>query len=408
MRRLAGLLPLLVTGLALYAWARDRWPWERPVVAPAMIVLPWVETVDTLHPGETLSGLFARNRVAGASFATVASQLSMDLRRLRPGTVFAFRRHPTDSLPAEVTFRLGRDRRATIAFGDSSWLAEAVPIDWRADVVRLDGSIDATLYEALDGSIAGDVLPKAERDALAWDLADIFAWEVDFTRDIRPGDHYTVLAERLTTPDGEVRFSRVLAGDLVVGGRRYTAFRYDGPQGTGGYYDADGRSLRRAFLRAPLQFRRLASGFGGRMHPILGRWKQHEGLDYSAAYGTPVMAAGDGVVIRAGRAGGYGNLVELRHANGITTRYGHLSQIRVHVGQRVRQEEVIGNVGATGLATGPHLHYEFRVGGVARDPRAVKAGDGTPVAAAERPDFDRTRARLAAELYPPQSLAQQR
>jgi murein DD-endopeptidase MepM/ murein hydrolase activator NlpD len=155
-----------------------------------------------------------------------------------------------------------------------------------------------------------------------------------------------------------------------------------------------------------VQFRRLASGFGGRFHPILGRWKQHEGLDYAAPLGTPVMAAGDGVVLRAGRSGGYGNLVELRHANGIITRYGHLSRIDVHVGERVKQEERIGAVGATGLATGPHLHYEFRVGGVARDPRNIKAGNGTPVAAAQRPDFDRERGRLAGLLYPPQSLAQ--
>jgi murein DD-endopeptidase MepM/ murein hydrolase activator NlpD len=403
MQRAARFLPALIVGLALIAWARGSWPWPRPMMAPTIVAVPWVETVDTLHEGETLSGLFERNRVSGAAYGDVASQLATDLRRLRPGTVFAFRRLPTDSAPVEVNFRLSREQRATITFGDTAWMARAVPIDWTPALIRLTGAIDATLYEALDRSIPDSILPKGERDALAWDLADVYAWEIDFTRDIRPGDHYTVLAERMVTPDGEVRFSRVLAGDLVIGGRKYTAFRYDGDAAQG-YFDAEGRSLRRAFLRAPLQFRRLASGFGGRRHPVLGRWKQHQGLDYSAATGTPVMAAGDGVVLQAGRSGNYGNLVEIRHANGITTRYAHLSRIDATRGRRVRQGERIGAVGSTGLSTGPHLHYEFRVGGVARDPRSVRAGNGTPVAAAEKQAYDQERARLATYLYSPSAL----
>ena len=406
MARFTRFVPACIVGLALIAWARGAWPWPRPLVSPAVVAIPWVQTVDTLRAGETLSGLFARNRVTGAEFSAVAAQLAVDLRRMRPGTVFEFRRHVSDSNPAEVTFRLSREQRATIAFGDSAWMAAAVPIDWRPSIVRVEGSIDNTLYQALDRSIPDSILPKSQRDALAWELADVYAWEVDFTRDIRPGDHYRLLVERMTTPQGEVRFSRVLAGDLVVGGRDYTAFRFDGPGTAGAYYDDQGKSLRRAFLRAPLQFRRLASGFGGRTHPILGTWKKHEGLDYSAAMGTPVMAAGDGLVMRAGRSGGYGNLVELRHANGIITRYGHLSRIDVRIGQRVKQEARIGAVGSTGLSTGPHLHYEFRVGGMARDPRSIKAADGAPVAIDARADFNRERARLAAMLYSPQHLVQ--
>lgn len=407
MRRIARFLPAAIVGLALFAWARGVWLFPRPEFAPAPVAVPWLETADTLRPGETLSELFRRNRVNGASYSTVATQLSVDLRRFRPGTVFAFRRLPTDSTPAEVSFRLSREREATIAFGDSGWMASAVPVDWRPSLVRVEGPIDNTLYQALDGGIPDSLLPKPERDALAWDLADVYAWEVDFTRDIRPGDHYRILLERMTTPTGEIRFSRVLAADLVVGGRESKAFLFNGPGSTVGYFDEAGTSLRRAFLRAPLQFRRLASGFGGRTHPILGRWKQHEGLDYSAAMGTPVMAAGDGVIVRAGRSGGYGNLVEIRHPNGIITRYGHLSTIRVRAGQRVKQQEVIGNVGSTGLSTGPHLHYEFRVAGVARDPRAIKAGNGTPVPAAQRASFDAERTRLSTLLYPPRSLAAQ-
>lgn len=405
MRRLTRFLPAAIIGLALFAWARDAWFWPRPLVAPAVVVVPWVETTDTLHSGETLSGLFARNRVVGASFGSVATQLAVDLKQLRPGTVFEFRRHPTDSIPAEVSFRLSRSAQATIDFGDTAWMARAVPIDWRESLVRLEGPIDNTLYQALDASIPDSIFPKAERDALAWELADVYAWEVDFTRDIRPRDHYAIIAERMTTPDGEVRFSRILAGDLIVGGREYTAFEFDGAGSGSAYFDANGRSLRRTFLRAPLQFRRLASGFGGRFHPILGRWKQHEGVDYAAPLGTPVMAAADGVVLRAGRSGGYGNLVEIRHPNGIVTRYGHLSVVRVRVGQHVKQQDRIGDVGATGLATGPHLHYEFRVGGVARDPRSIKPSDGTPVADSSRAEFEKEKSRLLGMLYPQQQFA---
>ena len=161
-----------------------------------------------------------------------------------------------------------------------------------------------------------------------------------------------------------------------------TAFRFEAG-GRPTFYDADGNSLRRAFLRAPVQFRRISSTFArARRHPVLGITRRHQGTDYAAAPGTPVMAAGDGVVLRAGRAGGYGNLIELRHRNGITTRYGHLRGFArgIRGGARVSQGQTIGYVGSTGLASGPHLHYEFRVNGVAKDPRRVELGNGAPIA----------------------------
>ncbi|HTK55876.1 MAG TPA: hypothetical protein VL295_03580, partial [Gemmatimonadales bacterium] len=142
MKRIARTLPAVIVGLALIAWARGAWPWPRPLMAPVLIAVPYVETVDTLHPGETLSGLFARNKVTGAEFSTVASQLATDLRKLRPGTVFAFRKHPTDSVPADVSFRLSRQQKATISFGDTTWMASAVPVDWRVSLVRVEGPID--------------------------------------------------------------------------------------------------------------------------------------------------------------------------------------------------------------------------------------------------------------------------
>ena len=230
---------------------------------------------------------------------------------------------------------------------------------------------------------------------------------MDFTRDIQSGDKFRVVLDRLISEDGEVRFGRVLASDLTMSGKSLTAFRFE-RGGRSTFYDDDGKSLRRAFLRAPVQFRRISSTFArARRHPVLGITRRHQGTDYAASPGTPVMAAGDGVVLRAGRAGGYGNLIELRHRNGITTRYGHLRGFArgIRGGARVSQGQTIGYVGSTGLASGPHLHYEFRVNGVARDSRRVELGNGAPVPDAERDAFERERDRLKALLDGPPSGA---
>jgi murein DD-endopeptidase MepM/ murein hydrolase activator NlpD len=206
-----------------------------------------------------------------------------------------------------------------------------------------------------------------------------------------------------------VRFGRVLASDLTISGKSLTAFRFTPSTAKSAlYFDTDGGSLRRAFLRAPVEFRRISSSFArARLHPVLGRVRRHQGTDYAARPGTPIMAAGDGVVLRAGWAGGYGNLIELRHLNGITTRYGHLRGFarKLRRGMRVEQGQVIGYVGATGLASGPHLHYEFRINGVAKDSRRVKIGGGAPVPKADLPAFREERDRLLSLLRGPTDVA---
>ncbi|MFI5234614.1 MAG: peptidoglycan DD-metalloendopeptidase family protein [Gemmatimonadales bacterium] len=404
MKRLGALLPAAIILAAVLAALTGRWPWPRlPSAPPIVVSSPWITTTDTLHPGETLSGLFARHGVSGLSFERVSQELTLDLRKLRSGTAFTFRRTPAATIPSRVLFRTDASRDLALQRGDSGWYGTAVPIDWHPETIRIDGSIDNSLYLALDAHVADSTLDAGERVRLAWDLADIYQWQVDFTRDLRAGDHFTVELERLVAPDGEVRFGRVLAGDLVIDGKHLVAYHYDRPDGATGFYDDRGLSLRRAFLMAPLQFRRVSSSFSSsRFHPILGVWRHHEGTDYAADYGTPVRAAGNGVVLRAGRFGGYGNLIELRHANGITTRYGHLSRFAsgVRAGVRVTQGETIGFVGATGLATGPHLHYEFRVNGVARDARRMNLGTGEPIPAADRAAFQAERGQLALLLHP--------
>lgn len=416
MPRLKLPLAVLVFGAAAYFYASGTWPWHRlsfdaapklatvaPVLAPAA-----TESVDTLHQGETVSALFARHGVDGIDLSTLGRKLSFDPRRLRAGLVFSFRHAAPDSEPEAITVRTSPEQRLLFTRAASGWDAQAEAIEWRPEIVRVEGNIDNSLYEALDDQVPDSILAGSERTGLAWALADVYDWQVDFTRDIQPGDHFQVVLERLVSAEGDVRLGRILASDLSVGGRQLTAFHFGGGST---FYDARGNSLKLAFLRAPLEFRRISSTFtSARFHPVLGITRKHEGTDYAAAPGTPVRAAGDGVVVRAGRAGGYGNLIELRHRNGITTRYGHLRAFArgLRAGMRVHQGQQIGYVGATGLATGPHLHYEFRVNGVARDSRRVNLGNGPPLTGSELRAFQAQRARLAALLYPvtPMMVAQ--
>jgi murein DD-endopeptidase MepM/ murein hydrolase activator NlpD len=397
------LVAIAIVLLGAWASLTGSWPWKRVLVAtPIVVDNAWTESTDTLHRGETISELLARQGVVGLNLQEVVARSNFDPRRARTGMIFSFRRPRLDSFPTAFSVRTGAEQRLQFLRADSGgWTTEIQPIEWRSEVVRIEGPIDNSLYVALDQGVDAQLLGPGERERLAWDLADVYAWSVDFTRDIRVGDRFQVLLEREVSEEGEVRFGRILASDLSINGRSLTAYRFETASGAVSYYDAEGESLKRAFLRAPLQFRRISSSFNrSRRHPILGYARRHEGTDYSAAYGTPVLAAGEGTVAKAGRAGGYGNLVEIRHANGITTRYGHLSAILVRPGTRVSQGQVIGRVGATGLATASHLHYEFRVNGVARDSRRLALGNGKPVAAADRPAFEEERGRLSAELYP--------
>ncbi len=402
---LAALPTLCATAIlavaALFAF-HDTWPWRKGRSTPTPTVQAlFSERIDTLRRGETVSELFTRQGLPAPTLDRSTSNGLFDPRRLRPGLIFSFRRHVGDSLPVKVSFRAGPEQRVALQLASDGWHAMAEPIVWRAQPVVLEGRITTSLYDALDTEVDDTLLAPEDRVRLAWDLADIFAWQVDFSRDIRPGDSFRVVAERLVSEDGEVRFGRVLAGQMVIGGLDYSAYRWTSADGGTGFYDAEGRSLRRAFLLAPVQFRRISSRMNSsRLHPILGIVRRHEGIDFAADPGTPVMAAGDGVVVRREWTGGYGNLVELRHANGIVTRYGHLEGFAkgLAAGQRVSQGEVIGFVGSTGLATGPHLHYEFRVNGVAREPRDADLGTGDPVPLAQQRDFDRERGRLAALL----------
>ena len=391
----------------MLAWgAHEAWPpRDVPVALPLVVTSAYDDWTDTLGRREMLSDVLTRAGITGRDYASFMNATRiLDPRRMQPGLIFELRRLKGAAGANRLGVRLDPERHLVMNRhdADSGWTETVEAIPWTTERLRTTAVIQSNLYDALDAAVPDSFLPVRQRVALAWAIADVYDWEVDFTRDLRPGDRVEVLIERLQSPQGEKRLGRILAARVDVAGSPSFAFAFDGPRGGRGFYDDRGRSLRRAFLRAPLRFSHISSRFGGRFHPILKRWRNHQGTDYAAAYGTPVRATADGIVTEAGRNGGYGNLIEIRHANGIRTRYGHLSRFAtgLHVGQHVSQEQTIGYVGATGLATGPHLHYEFLVNGRPTNPQRKDAGAGEPVPAQLKSAFDTVRAQLLAELEP--------
>ena len=390
-------------GLAALAIAFMRpLPERRPLADVAGVAASWQERVDSVASGETLGKVLERGGVSGDEMHQVlnvaTSTKALNPNRVRRGMRISFGALQTDSAPRQVSFHVDVDRVLRLVRADSGWTARVDSIPWTTDTLVVRGEIRESLYEGL---YAADVdIPRSSRDELAWSVANIFEFRIDMSRDVQQGDAFTVLVERRKLPNGINRMGDVLAATFTNGGTTIEAIRHL-TEGKAKYYDQQGKSLAANFLLAPLEFRRISSNFGGRRHPVLGIFRRHQGTDYAAGSGTPVRAIGDGMVIGAGVRGGYGNVVDVRHTNGIVTRYGHLRGFAkgVRSGTRVAMGQTIGYVGMTGLATGPHLHFEVLVNGVARNPRTtLQAKAGPPLPAAQRADFDALRLRYLAMI----------
>ncbi|HEY1090420.1 MAG TPA: peptidoglycan DD-metalloendopeptidase family protein [Burkholderiaceae bacterium] len=278
---------------------------------------------------------------------------------------------------------------------------ETVPL--QAQIRLGSGTIRSSLFAATDDAN----IP----DAVASQLADMFSGDIDFHRELRKGDRFSVVFEALTADGEPINWEgaagRIVAAEFVNNGRSYSAVLYrDAASGRASYYGLDGQSKRRAFLASPLEFSRVTSGFTMRFHPILKTWRAHLGVDYGAPSGTAVRSVGDGTVEFAGWQNGYGNVIHLRHAGNRMTVYAHLSRIDVKKGQRVEQSQRIGAVGATGWATGPHLHFEFRVNGHQQDPRVIaKTSEAVPLSLAARAQFGRVAALAREQLQVADTIA---
>jgi murein DD-endopeptidase MepM/ murein hydrolase activator NlpD len=361
---------------------------------------------DTTRPGDSPDSVLRRMGVSDVEAATflrkdAAAQRLFDGRGGRSITV----RTRTDGTLVELIGRsparaadqagthftrltLTRDRDGKLVAGEQTALLQS-------QVKLASGVITSSLFAASDDARVPD--------AIAIQIAEIFAADIDMNRDLRRGDTFSVVYESMTA-DGEAigwgqSTGRVLATEFVNAGKRHNAVWYRGADGRGAYFDEAGQSKKRAFLTSPMEFSRVTSGFAMRLHPIQHVWRKHLGVDYAAPTGTPVRTVGDGVVEFAGRQGGYGNVVQIRHTNDRSTVYAHLSRIDVRKGQRVEQGSRIGAVGTTGWSTGPHLHFEFRVNGVHQDPlKIAKASETMTLPATAKADFAAIARSLQAQL----------
>jgi murein DD-endopeptidase MepM/ murein hydrolase activator NlpD len=328
---------------------------------------------DTLRPGETLAEVMAANGFSAQGIHEVIQVVRpyKSPRTFRPGVVMRFTGRPGTS-PDRLVLQLNQDSLLSLTAQESGWASHVDTVPIVVDTLLLAGLIESSLWFAeLSGEV--EMLGEGEFNEYVYDLADVFAWKVDFTRDVRRGDAFRVAIRRELRPDGSVRTRRFLAIELRNRGRLLPAVPYKRQDGRREYFDTEGGALRGVFLRYPVPFR-ITSGFSNRRyHPVLKRYRRHPGIDYGAPYGTPVKATASGTVTRAGTWGTFGRMVEVRHTHGFYTRYAHLSSITggVRAGTPVNQGQVIGRVGSTGLATGPHLHYEFLQNGAQRNPATM-------------------------------------
>jgi murein DD-endopeptidase MepM/ murein hydrolase activator NlpD len=405
-------LPLIATALLLLGTPRQRIP-ARPVQtiveAPPSSALP-TESLATLDVapvvdlelppppiaaaeppgtivdllvkrGDTLEILFRRN---GLSLTDLAAMVALPdasgaLKILRPGDRLEIAHR--DGQVLSLRRELDDIKVLAIARGDAGFAANTIEREVDVRTTSGHGEIRSSLFEA--GTAAGI------SDRTIMDMAGIFEWDIDFIQDVREGDAFTVIYEELWRDGVKLRDGQIVAAEFVNQGKTFRAARFHDASGRAGYYTPEGRSVRRAFIRAPLNFTRISSNFNpSRRHPVLNTIRAHRGVDYAAPTGTQIRAAGDGKVLFRGVQGGYGNTIILQHGGNITTLYGHLSRFgTARAGARVTQGDVIGYVGSSGLATGPHLHYEYRVNGAHRNPRTVALPPADPIAAEQQAAF---------------------
>lgn len=382
--RLFGVLGVGLLALAGWSWAPlDGGEQAFPRIAVRRLTLPTSLRQATLAPGENLTRLLARLGMPAAEIPvwTDAARRLLDVRTLPVGLIAEA---VIDYHGILKAVRLTPDWRAAVVLerreSDISVRKEPLPVERELVVVR--GTVHSSLFEAMDAT--------GEQETLALSLAELFQWDIDFHREVKDGDTFSFLVQRVRSAGKTVAYGPILAAEYVNAGKKFTSVRYASTGSAAGYYDGNGRPLKKQFLRAPLRFSRITSRYSmSRLHPVLGRRMPHYGVDYGAPVGTPVMATADGVVISRGWHGGGGNAVEVRHADGVVTTYMHLSRFApaARPGARVSQGEIIGYVGATGLATGPHLDYRVSRNGHWVNPLSVGGEPAPPLPARELPAF---------------------
>jgi len=338
---------------------------------------------ERVQRGDTVAELLRRLNVedSAANEYLIKNKAAEPFRQLSVGKEVQSEIAADGSLLA-LRFLNNNGNQTVIEKTASGFIVSSLPAQLEQRVFLRTGEINSSLYAATDAA--------GLSDPIANQMAEIFGGDIDFHRDLRKGDKFTVVYE-MTYSNGEaVRSGRILAAEFINQGRAFRAVYFQTTPTAGDYYSPEGKSMHKAFLRSPIEFSRVSSGFSmSRFHPVLNKWRAHKGVDYAAPIGTKVKVTADGVVSFVGSQGGYGNVIIVNHQGRYTTVYGHLSRFapNIHRGQRVSQGEIIGNVGMTGLASGPHLHYEFKIDGTQRDPLRVALPDAAPISATQKTAF---------------------
>jgi murein DD-endopeptidase MepM/ murein hydrolase activator NlpD len=363
---------------------------ETPVDLPPDI--HWKE--HPVRSGDNLALIFSRLDLSANLLHRIvnSSKEAAGLANIRPGELLRVGLDEEGSLQ-ELILRHNAIRSLHITPAGDSFKTQMLEREVEPRVTHTSGTVESSLFiSAQEAGLA---------DPLIMELANIFGWDIDFALEIRAGDHFSVVYQEDYLDGKKFRDGPILAAEFVNKGRSFRALRYVDETGRADYFTPEGKSVRKAFLRSPVDFRRISSRFQKeRWHPVLGKKRPHRGVDYAAATGTPIKASGDGRISFIGRKGGYGKTVILEHGGGITTLYAHLSRYKAKQknGTRVRQGDIIGYVGQTGLSSGPHLHYEFRVNGTHRNPLTVKLPSAQPIASKYKEDFAQQAAPLLAQL----------
>ena len=347
----------------------------------------------TVKPGDNLSLLFDRNNLSPQELYKVTSNKSAAkrFRHLFPGNKIKLRIDKNKLTELSYEFDLGKSLH--MMRNQDSFDTEIIerPLEYRT------AQATATINDSLFLSAQSVGLS----DKLTMELAGIFGWDIDFALDIRQGDNFAVIYEEVFLDGEKIRDGNIVAATFTNRGKPFQAIRYTDGNNHSDYYSTDGHSMRKAFLRTPVDFSRISSRFNlKRKHPVLNTIRAHKGVDYAASHGTPIKATGDGKIIHRGKKGGYGNTVIIQHGSSYSTLYAHLSNYArgIHSGSRVKQGQIIGYVGSSGLATGPHLHYEFRVNGSVRNPLTVKLPDAQSLSKKFLADFKLQANQLIASL----------
>jgi murein DD-endopeptidase MepM/ murein hydrolase activator NlpD len=371
-----------------------------PIVAQQASVATIAEII--VGRNDTLDAIFRRAAFNLSDLAAIRKLpgIRQSLDFLRPGDAIKVSHNEGDI--QELIRKVSETQTLHVVREDAGFTVKMIdnPVEVRTRTAA--ATIDSSLFQAAEGS--------GISDNVALKLANVFAWDIDFVLDIREGDRFTAVYEQIYQDGKYLHDGEVLAAEFVNNGKTYRAVRFVSSTGSVGYYTPNGLAMRKAFLRAPVEFSRISSAFNPhRLHPILNTIRGHMGTDYAAPTGTPVHAAGDGRVSFAGTKGGYGNALLIAHGGEVSTLYGHMSRFarNMRVGTHVQQGDVIGYVGMTGLATGPHLHYEFLMNGVHKNPQTVQLPGAEPLRAADLERFRAQSAPLIADLTGPPNPAVQ-